>query len=71
MEGKELQWEELANIADEMPKKSPKEKIERLAEEWSRVISDARFGHRGDRYHFKDSLVDILSAHKKLQVKGI
>jgi hypothetical protein len=54
-----------------MPKESPKEKIERLAEEWSRVISDARFGHRGDRYHFKDSLVDILSAHKKLQVKGI
>jgi hypothetical protein len=68
MENKELRWEELANIADEMPKESPKEKIERLAGEWSRVISDARFGHRGDRHHFEDSLFDILSAHKELLV---
>ena len=66
MEDRELRWEELANIVDEMPKESPKETIERLAKEWSRLISDARFGHRGDRHHFEDSLADILPAYKEL-----
>jgi len=59
-------WEELQN--DNLPTETPKETIERLAKEWSRLITDVRLGDRGDRHHFKDSLIDILPAYKKLLV---
>ena len=45
---------------------TPIEKIARLKSEWKQLIFNTRLGHRGDRHHFEDSLVDILSAHKEL-----
>ena len=42
------------------------EKIAQLESEWKQLISATRLGHRGDRHHFEDSLVDILTAHKEL-----
>ena len=42
------------------------ETIKRLKSEWVQLIYNTRIGHRGDRYHFEDSLVDILAAHKEL-----
>ena len=45
---------------------TPKETIKRLSSKWSRLIFNTRLGHRGDRHHFEDSLVDILSAHEEL-----
>ncbi|MFN5251295.1 MAG: hypothetical protein ACK5DE_09610 [Bacteroidota bacterium] len=65
--------EKLQNLQIQVPtltiqRESSTEKIERLAKEWSRLISDVRFGHRGDRHHFEDSLADILPAYKELLV---
>ena len=47
---------------------TPTETIERLKSEWRQLIFATRLEHRGDRYHFEDSLADILSAHKELLV---
>ena len=45
---------------------TPIEKIARLKSECKKLIVYTRLGHRGDRHHFEDSLVNILSAHKEL-----
>ena len=45
---------------------TPIKKIARLKSEWKQLIFHTRLGHRGDRHHFEDSLVDILSAYEEL-----